>query len=176
MECILLWNQTEEKMLKMLWECIKLSLEEDKTIWNFLFLPHEYNIENTIESIKNGKAKYWFVSLENWKINGFMRIMQIFPNSERFQHHFSLKMLYVLPEKRKKWIALKLINEAMNFIILEFKNIDVFHFELDVQSENTKAIELYRKSGFKKSWEFEYAIKLDEKYISLSHFEKNIFR
>lgn len=87
------------------------------------------------ETFKRG----FIVAEQNHKILGFI------VGIKTENHTARILMLAVLEEYRRKKIGRKLLNK----LIQEFINLSIKIVELEVKTENQKAIDFYIKNGFK---------------------------
>ncbi|MGA2478477.1 MAG: GNAT family N-acetyltransferase [Spirochaetia bacterium] len=107
-----------------------------------------------------GSGNPQIVALDDGKVVGWCDIIR---NTRATKLHCGLLGMGLLPEYRGKGIGTRLITEIMKQAAARG-----FHrVELEVFEENSAALALYRKVGFKEEGRKSHAVKIEGKYFNV---------
>lgn len=159
--------QNEEKKEDLI-DYTQLTENSLKTIdeLNQLF-PH-WSRENVLKKMKKTIANQnlRFVAKSKGTIIAHVKVQ---PKKTIHEHIADITSLIVLPDYRRKGIGIKLMKFALTKIPKKTKIIT-----LAVDSKNKKAINLYKKMGFKKYGLLKNGSKINSKFINNYYMYKTI--
>ena len=123
--------------------------------------PGEFNTtvekeKNIIEHVINSKNMIWFIAEYNGCIIGQASVSLV-RNYERYRHRAEVGFV-ILKDYCNMGIGSKLMQECINWC----KNNDITQIELNVVTNNTRAIKMYQKFGFEILGKIPNALKYDD--------------
>jgi RimJ/RimL family protein N-acetyltransferase len=107
-----------------------------------------------------GSGNPQIVALDNGRVVGWCDIIR---NTRAAKLHCGLLGMGLLPEYRGKGIGTRLLTE----ILKQAAARGLHRVELEVFEENSAAIALYNKAGFKKEGRKSHAVRIEGKYINV---------
>lgn len=150
---------------------LKLLETLDKESEFMLYEPEERktSIEQMHEIIKQKekKASVLFVVEEDGNIIGFLSADKGQVNRNK---HTAYIVIGILKDYYNKGIGTQLFNKLDNWAI----NNNIKRLELSVMTHNTRAINLYKKMGFKVEGTKKYSLRINNKYVDEYYMAKII--
>lgn len=105
-------------------------------------LSNKYEEEELIKDINRGKNQYWYVAEENGKVIGLGILMN---HGNLRKKHVGVITLMVNSDNQNKGVGSLLMDKLINLS----ESLNIIRLELCVFRDNYKAINLYKKFGFK---------------------------
>ena len=107
-------------------------------------LSNKYEEEELIKEkiINRGKNQYWYVAVENGKVIGLGILMN---HGNLRKKHVGVITLMVNSDNQNKGVGSLLMDKLINLS----ESLNIIRLELCVFRDNYKAINLYKKFGFK---------------------------
>ena len=124
-------------------------------------------LEKDVEEMKRGNKARLVADVEGEAIGN----LEIFFSRHSLSYHTAgVSTVVVNPRYRRRGIAMKLVESALN--VAKEKNIEIV--KIDVEAKNTPAVKLYTKAGFKQYGRLERGIIRKGEYDDLILLRKDL--